>query len=54
MDIEIARALGVPVEEYIEKIELTTENRATLIIGAMLGGTLKQQEKAIRIFKLIK
>jgi len=55
LDFAIARELGVPVEEYIEKIESTTYKRAEIIIDTIfLSEDEKKIEKAKRIFNMIK
>ncbi len=54
LDEACAEALGVSVDEYIEKIEKTTYMRAELIINALLSDDDLLIQKARRIFDLIK
>jgi hypothetical protein len=54
LDHAIADALGVSVEEYIEKIESTTMFRAEVIINACMSEDPEKTDKAKRIFQLIK
>ena len=54
LDFALSHALGVSVEEYIEKIEKTTKKRAEVIIYGLFTEDEVILKKVKRIFNLIK
>jgi hypothetical protein len=54
MDIQCANTLGIPIDEYISKIEAISFYRATVIIKTLLDNDNPQKiEQTKRIFKNI-
>lgn len=54
LDEASASALGITLEEYIDKIERLSIGRMTIVIEALLTEDESKIEKVKRIFKLIK
>lgn len=53
MDEAIANDLGISVEEYVDKIERTTQHRMEVIVMGLFSEDDLIIEKAKRIFNLI-
>lgn len=53
MDDMCAEELDVSRQEYIDKIESTTDHRRTIIIGGLLSDNEEHRAKAKRLFNLI-
>lgn len=54
LDQVCAEVLGIPVQEYISKIETLSGHRATIIIGYLLDEPNEVKERQLkRIFKSI-
>lgn len=51
LDAEIAEELGTSLEEYIEKIESMSEERATKIIFGIMSGEGDLIKKSKELFK---
>ena len=54
IDSAIAEELGVPLDEYIKKIESVSDLKMFAIIGGALDERPDKREQAKRMFNLIK